>query len=164
MKHLFCSWILFFTVSFAYAWTGMVVKVPDGDSLTVRAEDGTYHRLRLYGIDTPEKNQDWGEQAKNTAFSLAINRLVNVEVLYYDQYDRMISIVTLPSGRVLQEVLLEKGMAWVYERHCKHDVCDKWRIKMENARASRRGLWQEIYPYPPWEWRKVKRQENQFRN
>ena len=164
MKHLFFACVLFFTVSVSHALTGMVVKVPDGDSLTVRTTDGAYHRLRLYGIDSPEKNQDWGEQARKAAFSLAINRLVDVEVLYYDQYNRMVAIVTLPSGRILQEVMLEKGMSWVYEGYCKHDFCDKWRIKMENARSSRRGLWQEVYPYPPWEWRKAKRKEVQWNN
>ncbi len=159
MKYYLFSLLLCFTVSVANAWTGMVVRVSDGDSITVRTEDGVSHKLRLYGVDSPEIKQDWGKEARKVAFTHAINRLVEVTPLYRDKYKRIVAIVTLPDGRILQEVMLDAGMAWVYERYCKEAFCESWRVKMNHARASRRGLWQEIYPYPPWEWRKAKRQE-----
>jgi len=137
----------------------MVVRVADGDTLTVKTDDGVTHRLRLYGVDSPEISQDWGREAQRLAFKQAINRLVEVQTMYRDRYKRIVAVVRLPDGRVLQDVMLDAGMAWVYEQHCKEAFCDGWRIKMRNARASRRGLWQEIYPYPPWEWRKAKWQE-----
>lgn len=163
MKYFLFSLLLFCTVSAAQAWTGMVVRVSDGDSITVRTDDGVSHKLRLYGVDSPEINQDWGKAAKKTAFTHAINRTVEVTPLYQDQYGRAVAIVTLPDGRILQEVMLDAGMAWVYDRYCQETFCDGWRVKMNHARASRRGLWQEIYPYPPWEWRKAKRQEKNWK-
>lgn len=164
MKPYFFSLLLLFTVSLAHAWPGMVVRVSDGDSITVRTDAGVSRKLRLYGVDSPEINQDWGRQARQVAFTHAINRIVEVMPVYKDKYKRTVAIVVLPDGRILQEVMLDAGMAWVYDRYCQEDFCDGWRVRMQNARASRRGLWQEIYPYPPWEWRKAKRLEAQKGN
>ncbi|NLC24743.1 MAG: hypothetical protein GX776_09825 [Oxalobacter sp.] len=72
MKPYFFSLLLLFTVSAAHAWTGMVVRVSDGDSITVRTDDGVSHKLRLYGVDSPEINQDWGKQARQVAFTMRL--------------------------------------------------------------------------------------------
>ena len=136
-----------------------MVSVPEGDSLTVQKTDGSHHKLRLYGVDAPESGQAWSEASQQAVSELAMNKWVEVNEQYKGQYQRIVAIVTLPDGRVLQEVMLEGGITWVDERYCKQPVCDNWRQKMAAARTARRGLWHALSPTPPWEWHKGLDQE-----
>lgn len=131
--------------------TGTVVKVLDGDSLLVRQGDRT-HEVRLWGIDSPEHGQPYGNVARKLTTALAGKQRVKVVSHGRDQYDRILGEVYI-EGRCLNGELVSRGTAWVYRRYCRAPVCEDWLQKEAAARIASRGLWRDARPIPPWRWR-----------
>ncbi len=157
--------VFFFLVLFAlpaWAWEGAVVSVHDGDSITVRREeDREKVKIRLYGIDAPEMpvKGRWEAQAyckRSRDFLRGLlpqGSRVAVMDMGFDKYTRTVAgIVSLPNGKIAQEELLRAGLVWIYPKYCPD--CRQWKTLEEEARAARRGLWQQKNPVPPWEWRR----------
>ncbi len=126
-----------------------VVGVSDGDTITVL--DGTTRvRVRLNGIDCPERGQAFGARAKQLTSELAFGKTVTLRPLGKDRYGRVLGEVVLPDGRVLNEELVAAGMAWHYTRYSN----DATLARLERrARAARVGVWSEGRPVAPWEFR-----------
>lgn len=145
--------IIFFTISpcLCWSWQGKVVGVSDGDTITVMHE-GKGERIRVYGVDTPEKRQDFGSRAKEFTSSFAFGKSADVEPVETDKYGRTVGIVSV-NGKVLNRTLVEEGMAWVYDQYCRRGECSEWRQLQEKAKASKVGLWSQSNPTPPWEFR-----------
>lgn len=141
----------------AWALSGRVVGVTDGDTITVLTADRQQVRVRLYGIDCPEKKQAYGDRARDFVGSAVFGRDVQVEVVGHDRYGRTLGIVSRPGDRVLNRELLVNGLAWVYKKYCKRPECAQWSDDEAAARSARRGLWKQENPLPPWQWRKSKR-------
>lgn len=139
----------------AHAWTGQVVAVTDGDTLKV-LQDGRETKIRLYGVDTPEKKQAFGQRAKNFTASLVAGKMVDVEPVDQDRYGRTVGLVTV-TGRSLNEELVKNGFAWVYRQYCRRGECSSWMKEESQARATKIGLWVDPAPVPPWEWRRTKK-------
>src|SRR5206468_6700975 len=97
---------------------GRVVGVADGDTITV-LHDGRPEKLRLYGIDAPEKRQAFGQRAKEFTAGLAFGTTVTVRVRDHDRYRRTVAEVVLPDGRSLNQELVRAGYAWWYRRYSK---------------------------------------------
>lgn len=116
---------------------GRVTTVRDGDTVDVRSGDREI-RVRVYGIDTPERGQPWAAKAKQFTAGLVGNRDVVLRVRARDKYDRTVAEVLLPDGRNLSEELLRAGLAWHYDFHSRDA---QWHRLMEEARAAGRGLW-----------------------
>lgn len=150
--------LFFFLLLCAPAWalSGRVVGVADGDTITVLTADKQQIKVRLYGIDCPEKKQAYGGRAKDFTGAAVFGRHVHVETLGCDRYGRTLGIVSGPDGRILNRELLVNGLAWVYGRYCKRPECAQWSDDEAAARSARRGLWRHKNPLPPWEWRKAK--------
>lgn len=129
---------------------GTVVDVPDGDSLVVRTDSGHY-RVRLEGIDCPELGQAFGPEAKQFTRAAAKGKSVTVKFNGTDQYDRIVAIVHLPDGRVLNAELVGNGLAWWYRHHSQDRELESLEAQ---ARAEQRGLWSREDPQPPWRWRR----------
>lgn len=141
-----------------FAWKGQVLKISDGDTITVRDERGKKVRVRFYAIDAPELKQDYGQDAKQELLTyIRKGAVVEIDERDRDRYGRVVAVVVLPDGRNLNQELLRDGAAWYYGRYCKDDDCLAWRKDEQSARARRVGLWKEANPVPPWEWRKAKR-------
>ena len=150
---LLVFFLVFSDFSFADASSYRVVQVQDGDTITVEpSEGGDRIRVRLYGIDCPEKNQPCGSLAKSYVARTILYKPVNIEIKSKDKYKRTVAIVTMPDGITLQELLLSSGLAWVYPQYCKD--CKFWVAVQNEAQKNRRGLWQDDDPTPPWQWRK----------
>lgn len=112
-------------------------------------------KVRLHGIDCPEKGQDYGEVAKKHLSNLLSFHQDSVRVIVWgkDRYRRTIG--TVYSGEVsINESLLEKGLAWHYTRY---DSNQKWGLLQEGAMKAKLNLWSMPHPVPPWEWRKSKK-------
>lgn len=139
----------------AWALSGRVVGVADGDTITVLTSDKQRIKIRLYGIDCPEKKQAYGDRARDFTGAAVFGRDVQVESLGRDRYGRTLGIVTGPDGRILNRELLVNGLAWVYARYCKRPECVRWHDDEAEARSARCGLWRHKNPLPPWEWRKA---------
>lgn len=132
--------ILFFlSPSFAFAWSGKVVGVTDGDTIKV-LHNSQQVKIRLYGIDTPEKKQAFGQKAKQFTANIVAGQVVEVEEVTFDRYGRTVGIVRLGSA-CLNEELIQAGFTWVYTRYCDKPVCDRWKLFEQAARADRKGLW-----------------------
>ena len=138
--------------SYSYAFEGIVILIADGDTITV-VHNGKPEKIRLYGIDTPESKQTFGNQAKNFTYAMVYRKSVNVEPVTTDRYGRTVGIVHV-DGKSLSEELVKSGFAWVYDRYCKKDMCDKWRKLEEAARQSKLGLWLQGDPVEPWKYRR----------
>jgi endonuclease YncB( thermonuclease family) len=133
-------------------FTGEVVRVVDGDRIEV-LHDGRLERIRLSGIDAPEKGQPFGKEAKQVTFALAFRKAVTVNVRGRDPYGRIIGRVVLPDGTTLNHELVKQGLAWQYRQSSQ----DGMLAAMEAAaRESKRGLWADPQPVPPWEWRRTR--------
>ena len=141
----------------AFAWPARVVHVSDGDTIQVEPVDGGDRvKIRLYGIDTPEKKQPHGSIASSFTFENSLYKTVEVEVYDTDRYGRVVAVVLLPEGANLNEELIKQGHAWVYDRYCKEAFCSDWKQLEQEAKENKEGLWFSRSPVPPWDWRKWK--------
>jgi len=131
------------------AFEGKVVGVADGDTLVVL--DGTTQvRVRLHGIDCPERGQAFGSAARRLASSLAFGKTVTVKGRGRDRYGRLLGEVVLPDGRSLNRELGAAGMAWHYVRYSDDAALAK---AERQARRTRVGIWSEADPVAPWSYR-----------
>jgi micrococcal nuclease len=134
---------------------GKVVAVADGDTITV-LENKTQYRIRLFGIDAPEHSQDFRNRAKQFVSDMVFGKQVRVVKQDVDRYGRIVGIVICGDVCVNEE-LVRNGLAWVYRRYCKIQVCEDWLALESQARAGKEGLWSHPGPVPPWEFRRHKR-------
>nr|DAW70944.1 MAG TPA: nuclease-like protein [Caudoviricetes sp.] len=124
-----------------------VIKISDGDTITVlNSKEQT--KVRLYGIDAPEKKQDYGQRSKQFLASLIAGQMVEVEPKGKDRYKRTLGII-LYKGQDINAQMVLNGYAWAYVKYSKIYVDQE---KM--AREKKLGLWQSNDPTPPWVWRK----------
>ncbi len=133
---------------------GQVVSIQDGDTITVLAGKTSY-RIRLDGIDCPEKNQAFGNVARQFTSELAFGKQVKVTYEDKDRYGRYLGTVRLPDGRNLNRELLKAGLAWQY----KDDESPVLATLEFQARQARKGLWADKNPIPPWEFRRRQREK-----
>lgn len=125
-----------------------VIGVADGDTLTVLV-DGKPLRIRLGNIDAPEKKQAFGDRSKLSLSELCYRRDATYSTLGVDRYGRTIATV-LCDGVDVNRAQVERGMAWVYTQYNK----DRALVSVEaQAKATKRGLWADKAPVPPWEFR-----------
>lgn len=152
-----CSALIFFLVLPypLWAWSGKVIGVADGDTITV-LRDKQPQKIRLYGIDCPEKRQPFGNSAKHFTSQLVFGKLVEVEPVATDRYGRTVAFVQVENV-LLNEALISEGMAWVFPRYCRDAVCDKWLSLQALAKIGKQGLWQDSNVTPPWEFRKQRK-------
>lgn len=129
---------------------GIVIKVADGDTITVLTSDKKELKVRLKNIDAPEKKQEYGTQARKFTTSLVFGRNVELKISGKDKYNREIAEVFI-NGLNINKEIVKQGYAWAYREH----LDDKSYIELEQyARKNRLGLWNSPNPIKPSEWRK----------
>ena len=134
-------------------FTGKVVGVADGDTITVMHK-GRGERIRLHGIDAPERGQPFTNRAKQFVSDLCYHKEVRVETKGQDRYQRTIADVILPDGRILNYEIVKAGLAWWFRRYAPNDPTLEG-LEFQ-AREAKRGLWVFRDPVPPWEFRRNK--------
>lgn len=135
---------------------GRVVKVSDGDTITVLDTTNQQHKIRLMGIDAPEKKQPFGEKSKQALSSIVYDRQVVVEYGKLDRYGRKVGKV-LVDGIDANFEQVKAGMAWHYKKYQKEQSAEDrvlYSIAEDQAKNEARGLWVDREPISPWEWRK----------
>lgn len=130
-----------------------VIKVVDGDTILVSYK-GKSLRVRLWGIDTPEWRQPFSKSAKKYTAKLIEGTEVQLEEKDWDDYGRLVAIVTTKKKECVNEALLRAGLAWVHIYYCKEAICDSWYEIERKARKKRSGLWRDDSPTPPWVWKR----------
>jgi endonuclease YncB( thermonuclease family) len=153
------SFILLVCSIHAQTITGKVVGVADGDTITV-LEGTTQYKIRLYGIDTPERGQDFGKRAKQFTSGMVFGKQVRVDQKDMDRYGRVVGMV-YAGGTCVNEEIIKAGMAWVYDYYCKDSVCREWVDLEAQARTAKVGLWSHPDPIPPWDYRRGDRSSSQ---
>jgi endonuclease YncB( thermonuclease family) len=142
----------------ADSFSGRVVGVSDGDTITVLDQAKKQHKVRLGGIDAPEKGQAFGDRAKESLSRLVYDKSVTVDFHKVDRYGRSVGKV-LVAGRDANLEQVRAGFAWWYREYAKEQSLEdraSYAAAEEDARASRRGLWRDAQPVPPWEFRRTR--------
>ena len=135
---------------------GICVGVSDGDSLHLELPDGERVRVRLYGIDAPEKDQECALAARKKLGKLIYDKEIRVEVLDVDKYGRYVGKV-YAGARYVNRFMLKEGLAW----HYKHYAADDELLAEAEARAKAagRGIWSTESPCRPRIFRSEQRKE-----
>jgi endonuclease YncB( thermonuclease family) len=139
---------------FAEDLTGKVVSIADGDTVTI-LNNNQQTKIRLAEIDTPEKNQPYGQKAKKALSDFIFGKTVRIEIDTIDRYGRTIGTIFLNDLNINKE-MVKAGHAWVYVKYAK----DKTLFALEkNAKENQLGLWAlpEGERIAPWQWRRGKR-------
>lgn len=135
---------------------GKVVGVADGDTITVLDERKVQHKVRLAGIDAPEKAQAFGQRSKKSLSELVFQKTVTIETTKRDRYGRHVGKVLLGDRDVNLEQL-KRGVAWYYRKYANELATEDRRLydmAEVEARGTRLGLWVDPSPTPPWEYRR----------
>ena len=142
--------------------TGKVIKITDGDTVHVLQANHTKEKIRLAGIDAPERKQPHGKKATRYLASLIGNKLVTVEYDKRDRYGRIVGKIIHNDSDVNLK-MVKAGYAWHYKKYQKEQSADDRLLYSDaenNARTNESGLFQDNNSIPPWTWRKLKRAEH----
>ena len=127
-----------------------LIEIIDGDTVTIKAGSHEY-RIRLHGIDCPESDQPFGDQAAETLAHLVDPDEVECRLTGADRYGRLVGVLSV-DGKSVNLELVEAGLAWWYEQYAPDD--EKLAEAENEVRAVKRGLWVDSEAVAPWEWRK----------
>ncbi|HEY1059922.1 MAG TPA: thermonuclease family protein [Limnobacter sp.] len=147
-------------------YEGRVVRVADGDTVSVVDMHGAQHKVRLFAIDAPELKQAHGSQSQGWLADQVLNETVKVKVVDRDRYGREVGTLFKPGEPCDQALcpndtdlnlrLVEEGHAWWYRDYAKHQSREdrqRYNRAEDNAREQRHGLWARPEPQAPWAWR-----------
>jgi endonuclease YncB( thermonuclease family) len=145
----------------AFEWVGTVIGIADGDTLTLLDTSRARHRIRLDGIDAPERSQPFGQRARASLEELAYGRSARAACGKTDRYGRAVCNVTVDGVDVgLEQV--RRGLAWHYVRYVREQSPQE-RVDYAKAeaaaRAARAGLWSGAQPTAPWDYRRERAAE-----
>lgn len=145
--------------------SGKVVAVTDGDTIRVLDDNGRQHKIRLAGIDAPEKSQPFGNASRKHLASMVAGKYVRIETLNKDRYGRVLGKVWVQPrdcsscGKTLNanHAQILSGMAWWYRDYASDQSPEdrgRYKSAVDEARKRKLGLWSEPDPVPPWAWRR----------
>lgn len=126
-----------------------VISITDGDTLTLLV-DSKPVKIRLANIDAPEKNQPFGQRSKHSLSDLCWGKNAEYVTQAIDQYKRMVALVYC-DGTMINKAQIQLGMAWVYSKYNKDAALPAIE---QAAKFKGLGLWSDVAPVPPWQWRK----------
>lgn len=135
------------------------IKVSDGDTLNVqKVENGKFAgevmKIRMFGIDAPEKTQDYGIESKQALEKLVNGKTLEIEEKNRDRYGRTVAVVYV-NGKNVNEEMVKNGNAWWYQEYDKKDT--KMQAYQENAKKNKLGLFGKRGYVEPWNYRKEKK-------
>ncbi|GAB6008977.1 thermonuclease family protein [Dysgonomonas reticulitermitis] len=133
--------------------SGKVVSVADGDTMTILTADKKQIKIRMLGIDAPERGQDFGTVARQQLNNLCYGKTVIVEKKDEDQYGRVLGVVYV-DGMNVNEYMVRNGLAWYYRHFVNDPRLDSLELL---ARKEKVNIWSMKNPMPPYEFRKSRR-------
>ncbi|MCJ7932764.1 MAG: thermonuclease family protein [Chryseobacterium sp.] len=154
MKRLILG-CLFFPLLIFSQTSGRVIKISDGDTITVLLKGNQQKKLRLAEVDCPEKGQPFGKNAKQFTSDQVFGKTITFIETDTDRYGRSIAKVYYDNGRYLSKELIKAGLGWWYFSYSKDASLGKLQ---ENAQRGKVGLWQDVHAVAPWDFRKMKRE------
>lgn len=150
---LLLSTFNFSDIDFLYGpgYGARVVSIADGDTITVVRRKRKV-KIRLYGIDCPEKLQEFGIQARAKTVALTKGQLVSIIPVHQDRYGRTVAYVLLQDGTNVNYALVSEGCAWWFRAYAKKDA--QFACREILARARKKGLWSSDDAIAPWLFRR----------
>lgn len=148
-------------LSFADVLQGRVVGIADGDTVTVLDATNTQFKIRLMGIDAPEKKQAFWQNSKEHLSQMVFNKQVSVEYTKKDKYGRTVGKVIVDGVDANLEQV-KAGLAWHYKQYQREQSAEDIAVYVlaeELARNESKGLWADAEPVPPWEWRRQQKRQ-----
>ncbi len=139
----------------ALALSGVVTRVSDGDTVWVRPDDAPERKrvkVRLVGIDAPERCQPWGAEAAAALSARVLNRRVEVPTRGVDAHGRLLGGLRLADGSDVAAWMVSQGLAWS-PRHRRHP--GPYAREQREARERRAGLFADAAPMEPWLFRRM---------
>lgn len=156
IKILFITLLLLSFAIHAATLEGRVVGVTDGDTITILDASNVQYKIRLAGIDAPEKKQAYGNMSKKSLSDLVFGKLVVVDYNKHDRYGRIVGKVIVDGNDVNLEQV-RRGLAWYFKKYKNELVLDERLAYLhaeEGARNDGLGLWVQPNALPPWEFRR----------
>jgi len=156
---LLLSFLLIFSVCTASAskiLQGKVVSVADGDTITVLDAEKNQHKIRLQGIDAPEKAQAFGAKSKQALYEMVHGKTVQVSFEKSDKYGRILGKVLL-DGQDICHQQIKAGLAWHYKKYQNQQPLvdrEAYSASETAAKNEKLGLWSDPRPVAPWDFRK----------
>ena len=133
--------------------TFKVIAIADGDTFSV-LQNKTTVRIRVEGIDAPEKGMPYYKVSKQYLAQMCFNKFVTLKVVKIDRYGRTVARAVLPNGKDVSAEMIRAGLAWHYKQYSSDKLLAKLEIA---ARKNKVGLWKDKKPIAPWEIRKLRR-------
>ena len=146
----------FFDASANTILEGKVVSVADGDTITVLDAEKIQYKIRLQGIDAPEKAQAFGAKSKQTLHEMVHGKTVQISYEKSDKYGRIVGKVLL-GGQDICHQQIKAGLAWHYKKYQDEqprDDRDAYHASEMAAKSQKLGLWSDLQPVAPWDFRK----------
>lgn len=152
MKIPFLLLLIFVSLTtYAQVVKGKVIRVADGDTITVLDSSNTQIKIRFHGIDCPENGQDFGQVARRFTADLCFGKKVKIDVKSKDQYGRTVGIVWVQDTLNVNLALLRAGLAWHYTLFDKSSIFAE---AEQTAKMEKLGLWKQKNAVAPWLFRK----------
>jgi endonuclease YncB( thermonuclease family) len=148
--------VLLASTANAETLTGRVVKVADGDTLTLLDASNVPHKIRISGIDAPERKQAFDTASKKNMSALASGKEAEAICYKRDRYKRLICTVYVNREDVAL-AQLDAGLAWWYRKYANEQppsLRGEYESAEDHAAADMIGLWRDNNRVPPWQWRR----------
>ena len=146
---------MFFSSSFGFNdKEGMkvrVTKVIDGNTIEILTDDDEVYQIMFKDVDSPEIGQNFGEEAKRFTEKLLLKKKVTVEMKGKDMWGNRLAGVTLNNGKNIEQLLIEEGLAWYNSMKSNNQKLAEVELK---TKETKKGLWSESEPTPPWIFRR----------
>ena len=155
VKLTICSLLLIGGALNAATLQGKVIGVADGDTVTLLDAQKNQHKIRLQGIDAPEKAQAFGNKSKQSLHEMVHGKEVMVDFQKKDKYGRTVGKVLVNNTDVCLEQI-KRGMAWHYKKYASEQPKTDREIYAQAeqlAKSQGIGLWRDKNPMPPWDFR-----------
>lgn len=158
MKYLSLVIAALSTSAAAYELVGKAVYVTDGDTVTLLDDARQQHKIRLHGIDAPERKQPYGAKSTDLLAGMVKGKVIRADCTERDKYKRNVCVLYVGDIDVNAE-MVRRGGAWVYRQYYPEDG-EYLKLETE-AKNEQRGLWNtsEYQSIPPWEWRKQQKEK-----
>jgi endonuclease YncB( thermonuclease family) len=130
-----------------------VYRIIDGDSFEGRSK-GQNYRIRLFGIDAPEKGQDFYQKSKDRLGLLCQEGPIKIKIREKDYFGRWVADAHTYKGEFINQTMVKEGLAWHFTKYSKDPMLKKLEIE---ARETKVGLWSIKDPTAPWDYRKSKK-------
>ena len=175
MQNKFLTFFTFFLLLFLLSLSSITVFAFSLNCTTTRILDGdTFHCLpataisnakthkdgtitiRMRGIDAPEKRQPYGIESQKSLKELIGRKTVKLEIKNIDRYGRVVAYVFIGNININLEQV-KRGYAWAYAEYLDRPYASEFYDAEKQARKQKLGLWQQLNPTSPWEWRKKNR-------